>query len=68
MAQRSIDVFFYFMRVYLPLSPSICLQRLSECLSRIFSRLKAKTGAKQAHNRLTASSLRVDYDDITSGL
>ena len=25
--------------------------------------LKAKTGAEQTHNRLTASSLQVDYDD-----
>ena len=41
----------------------ICLPRLSECLSRILSQLKAKIGVSQAHNRPTPSSLRVDYDD-----
>ena len=47
--------FFSFMRSYLPLSPSICLPRLSECLSRIFSGLKAK----QVRNKyITDSPLR----------
>ena len=36
--------FLSFTHVYLPLPPSICLPRLSECLSRIFSWLKARTG------------------------
>ena len=40
MAQMSVHIFCSFMREYLPLSPSICLPRLCECLSRIFSGLK----------------------------
>ena len=61
MAQRSIHVLFSFTHVYLPLSPSICLLRLSEYLSRVFSWTKAKH-VRSKH--ITDSPLR-RYEWIT---